>query len=53
MDINCSCHESVHSTKGLGECSLGLVSYPGLLTLVFVACSTNVVGGLVKLSHVQ
>jgi len=29
-----------------------LVSYPGLLTPVFVACSTNMGEGLVKLSHV-
>ena len=29
-----------------------LASYPGLLTPVFVACSTNVGEGLVKLSHV-
>ena len=27
----------------------GLASYPGLLTPVFVACSTNTGGGLVKL----
>jgi len=30
-----------------------LASYPGLLAPVFVTCSTNVGGGLVKLSHVQ
>jgi len=30
-----------------------LASYPGLLTPAFVACSTNVVEGVVKLSHVQ
>ena len=29
-----------------------LASYPGLLTPAFVACSTNVGEGLVKLSHV-
>jgi len=31
----------------------GVASYLGLLTPVFVAHSTNVEGGLVKLSHVQ
>jgi len=30
---------------------LSLASYPGLLTPVFVACSTNTGEGLVKLSH--
>jgi len=34
-------------------CYLQLASYPGLLTPVFVACSTNAGKGLVKLSHVQ
>ena len=32
---------------------LALASHPGLLTPAFVACSTNVGEGLVKLSHVQ
>jgi len=42
---------------GTGEwkrvCGREVASYPGLLTPAFVACSTNVGEGLVKLSHVQ
>jgi len=34
------------------KCGLGVASYPGLLTPVFVACSTNAGEGLIKLSHV-
>ena len=33
-------------------CEIIVASYPGLLTPAFVACSTNVGEGLVKLSHV-
>ena len=33
-------------------CTQLLASYPGLLALAFVACSTNAGEGLVKLSHV-
>ena len=40
---------SVASYPGL----LTPASYPGLLSPVFVACSTNVGEGLVKLSHIQ
>ena len=35
------------------KCECSVASYPGLLTPVFVACSTNTGEGLVKLSHVQ
>jgi len=35
------------------NCGRILALYPGLLTPAFVACSTNVGEGLVKLSHVQ
>jgi len=34
-------------------CCFNLASYPDLLAPAFVACSTNVGEGLVKLSHVQ
>jgi len=34
------------------NCGKILASYPGLFSAAFVACSTNVGEGLVKLSHV-
>jgi len=44
LSVNCLC---------LQVSGILLASYPGLLTPAFVACSTNVGEGLVKLSHVQ
>jgi len=38
-----------HQTLLTGVLSLALASYPGLPTPAFVACSTNVGEGLVKL----
>jgi len=35
------------------KCECSVTSYPGFLTPVFVACSSNAGEGLVKLSHVQ
>ena len=62
--VTTRCHEDIHkhplSCLSLWQCNLQctkstpcLALYPGLLTPVFVACSTNVWEGLVKLSHVQ
>jgi len=50
---NAHCSANMYQLFSDLYCLLGVASYPGLLTPAFVACSTNVGEGLVKLSHVQ
>ena len=45
--VSCPVYKKLHS--GTMCCSMTVASYPGLLTPVFVTCSTNAVEGLVKL----